>query len=320
MNRLLSVALISLVLVTLMACEAPLKLEGVERIMAADIVRFDQFQSVVKSDDMIVMVGSFGAVLISADKGKNWQRQSLKGHPALIDVAVCPDGSFVALELDKAVWNSDNAGNNWVSLPIDTPESPMAIACDSKGHYWVSASFSTLLTSTDKGETWTASSQEEDMVLGTIQFVDDQFVVTTGEFGGFLFSDDAGKNWQRGNDIPNEFYPLSAHFIDRKTGWVAGLNGVIFHTSNGGDTWQRESSEGTAPIYALASHEGQLYAAGNFGTLLHRVDNRWVHVPKDKPIQAYLRVLLPIDKSTLLVAGGSGALQVLPITGISAEK
>src|SRR5882724_4914835 len=41
---------------------------------------------------------------------------------------------------------------------------------------------------------------------------------------------------------PEDATLRSAFFIDHKEGWVAGDEGVILHTLNGGQTWQRQAT------------------------------------------------------------------------------
>ena len=68
-------------------CEAPLNLAGVEQELAKPIHRYDQFQAAVSNDQLMVVVGEAGTVLVSSDSGQTWQRQELPGRPALIDLA-----------------------------------------------------------------------------------------------------------------------------------------------------------------------------------------------------------------------------------------
>src|SRR6266852_4001877 len=41
---------------------------------------------------------------------------------------------------------------------------------------------------------------------------------------------------------PEDATLRSAFFIDHKEGWVVGDEGVILHTLNGGQTWQRQAT------------------------------------------------------------------------------
>jgi hypothetical protein len=67
----------------------------------------------------------------------------------------------------------------------------------------------------------------------------------------------------------------------------AGRNGIIFATSDGGDSWRLVLSYGVKPdqqslftIYALAVTPEKVWAAGNIGNILVSIDNGndWIPV------------------------------------------
>ncbi len=304
---------LTVVLLIIGGCEAPLNLESVSQEKIKPVLRFDQFQAAAKTDDTTILVGSYGAVLVSNDQGKSWHRKELDGKPPLIDLAVCPDHSFVALDFKGKVWLSQDNGDNWGARKIDTEEVPQALACDPNGTIWVVGSFSHIYSSPDLGESWNQISFDEDFMFTTIQFINDQEVVITGEFGTVMFATDSGKTWLRGEPIPNEFYPQAAYFHDLDTGWVVGLNGKIFYTHDRGQSWQEEATETNAPLYKITSQNDQLFAVGERGVVLYRDEsNHWRRYDYPSPIQSYLRVVLPVNfHDLLLIAGGAGAMSLI---------
>lgn len=307
----------------LSGCEAPLDLAGVEAQKSQTVRRFDQFKSATATEDRLVVVGDHGVVLTSHDEGHNWTRIDLNGKPALIDVAACSDGTIVALDRARKVWVSkpSTAGSDiWVSRTIETEETPLAITCDPGGKLWVTASFSTILSSKTQGQSWEAVSLDEDMQLGTIQFVNDSVGVITGEFGAFLQTRDGGQTWERGNDLPDEFFPLAAHFSDENNGWVSGLSGTVLHTRDGGNSWQRQTTETQAPLYGLIGLGDHLYAAGDNGTLLQLANQQWQAVDHKTRVSSYFIAMAPLTQDKLLVAGGSGALTVVPVEQVIADS
>lgn len=300
-------------------CEAPLNLEGVSQEKNKSIHRFDQFQAAGKTSETTVVVGSYGVVLISKDQGESWQRKELNGKPALIDLAVCPDESFIALDFNGKVWLSEDEGESWYARQIlgenESTEVPQALACDPNGTIWVAASFSTIYSSSDLGKSWQQKAFDEDLIFTTVQFINQQQAVVTGEFGTVMFSSDAGQTWLRAEPIPNEFYPEAAHFSDLDNGWVVGLNGKVFHTRDRGQSWQEEVTETDAPLYGITrSHDDQLFAIGERGIILYRDKfDSWRRYDYASPIQSYLRVALPVNShDLLLVAGGAGAVSLIP--------
>ncbi|RMF09103.1 MAG: hypothetical protein D6763_08445 [Alphaproteobacteria bacterium] len=298
-------------------CEAKLDLSEVEAERQKPTARFDQFQAAAQSDGRMLVVGSGGVILRSTDNGKSWSRTELKvpgeplRAPGLIDVSACSDGSFVVLDIGRRVWVSVDGEAAWQPRSIDMVDEPLALTCDPKGRLWVVGGFSALLVSEDKGVSWNDMSFGEDAMLTTVQFVDDQYGIVTGEFGSFFVTEDGGQTWDSPAVIPNDFYPQDALFVNRREGWVVGLTGLILHTADSGMSWQRQDSGTEVPLYGLAQAHGRIYAVGDHATLLIYRDGVWSEVPRDQRKFGYLRAVLPVEEGKILVAGGAGTLTML---------
>jgi len=291
----------------LSGCEAPLDLQAVARQAEQTTQRTDFYQAMASNSQLTLLVGNHGLVLHSADHGDTWQRQQLPTDMGLIDVDVCPDGSFIALGFDSRLWHADAQGQNWKVHALPSSEQMMTAACAPDGSWWAAGSFSTLQRSADQGQSWTETSLEEDAFLTTLQFIDQQQAVVSGEYGLVFTSRDGGLNWEPAGALPDEFYPHASHFTSLEQGWVGGLNGFIWHTRDGGEHWQRQPTGTEAPIFGFISGPHGLYAVGENTTVLRLHGQRWR--PLATPEQPlYLRAgrLLPDDH--LLVAGGRGML------------
>jgi photosystem II stability/assembly factor-like uncharacterized protein len=300
--------------VCLLGCEAPLNLSGVDQELAKPIHRYDQFQAAARNDQLMVVVGDAGTVLVSADNGLSWHRQELPERPALIDVALCADGRFVALDTLRRVWLSDRSATDWQAHPIETMEAVMALTCDEQSQIWVVAGFSTILSSSDGGGSWNENSFDEDAQLTSVQFIDDSVAYITGEFGMVLKSNDGGASWARATDLPGEFYPEAAHFIDAERGWAVGLNGAILHTSDGAESWQSQDSGINMPLYGITGVGETLYAVGENGIVLRYGAGSWQALPHENNILSYLRAA-SANNDSLLVAGGNGVIFTLASGG-----
>lgn len=290
----------------LAGCEAPLNLANVQSEREAAVHRFDHLRAIAASDTQLV-AGAGAGVLLVADAGVlQWQRVQLPTRASILSLAACPNGRFVAIDTRHTLWVSDTQAADWQARPVDTAESLMALGCDRHNRVWVGASFSTLLVSEDFGQSWHASSRDEDLQFTAFSFVDDS-VFAAGEFGTLMYSDDA-QEWQRTEPVPNDFYSIGLHFADRKRGWVCGLGGTVYHTADGGDSWQRQDSESNAPLYNFVTLGERLFVLGDNGALLQLVDGRWRRVANFQPIPTYLVDGVGLADGRLLIAGGGGSL------------
>lgn len=292
----------------LAGCNVVANLDAVSAAKKAPIQRFDQFQSIASNGKLLVGVGSNGVILSSDNDGAAWKRTVLPGTTSLIGITACPDGSWVALDFYRKVWVADPAANKWESRDLTTKANPLAIACDPKGHYWVVGSRTTLLSSADKGASWKSQDFGEDAILMSVQFLDADNAIITGEFGILLTTKDGGDSWQHGKKIPNDFFPHAALFTDTHTGWVSGLAGVILHTTDGGANWVKQPGGVGAPMYALVKHNGDMYAMGINGLMLKLTAGEW-NLIEGHPAP-YLRSALSLGDKGMLIAGGGGTLQL----------
>jgi photosystem II stability/assembly factor-like uncharacterized protein len=298
----------------LAACEAPLNLEQVQAEGERDLRRYDMLQAAAHSDNKVMVVSSVGAVVVSEDSGENWQRHELPERPALIDITACPDGAFYALDSGHRVWRQSPAGE-WTSSAIDTPESTLSIHCAPNGRLWVSAAFSTLFWSEGDMTQWHEFSLYEDLQFTAVRFVDEQIGFALGEFGTVLATTDGGDTWEPREPIPNEFYPMGVDFLDANTGWAGGLDGVIWQTTDGARTWERQQSVTSAPIYNVHASELGVFAVGGSAKLVELSDGEWKKLEGAPEVLAFMRGVETLANGNLLVAGGSGTLATIELSG-----
>jgi len=121
----------------------------------------------------------------------------------------------------------------------------IGIAVGFKHDGWYENYYGLIVRTTDGGENWITNSS--DSVFSGLRFYDLNFisnekVVVLGEDsnGDILYwSSDVGENWiPRYSGVNHGLHHLS--FVDSLTGWIAGDNGTILHTTNGGVTFIEE--------------------------------------------------------------------------------
>jgi photosystem II stability/assembly factor-like uncharacterized protein len=112
-----------------------------------------------------------------------------------------------------------------------------------------------MFKTTDGGQTWAFSRLPAVKQIPTCIFMAD---AETGWMGGststdpedeedangpsdLLMTTDGGKTWQ--SQVRLSVSLFDVQFLDKATGWVSGSKGAIYHTTNGGLTWDKQKSE-----------------------------------------------------------------------------
>lgn len=308
-GKAVSAAGLSTLLMT--GCEAPLNLEAIQEQSQQAIQRTDFYQAMTRNNEVIVLSGNNGVVLVSSDEGETWKRQTPTSN-SFLAVDACPDNSFIALTFGNELWHSNSSGENWTVHSLPSQEQMMTAACAPDGSWWTAGGFSTIQSSADQGETWNEISLNEDAILNNLQFIDSDTAFITGEFGLVLRTEDGGKNWDNAGYLPDEFYAHTSYFRSQNEGWAGGLNGFIYHTTNGGESWEKSPTGITAPIYGFVAGPSALYALADNATVLKHSNNSWQKIStSNQPL--YLRSGLLLPDNQLLAAGGRGLLINLEI-------
>lgn len=291
----------------LAACSQAPDMSGIANERARPVQRYDVSQAIAGNGKVVVVGTQSGVALISRDQGKTWERQAL-GRTSLVDIAVCQDQTFIAIDHYRKLWSADADGKNWQSVAIEQPRTPLAVACSPQGGWWVVGTHATIAGSKDQGKSWQTTDLGEDTQITTVQFVDEQHAFAFGEFGLSLSSDDGGATWKKNPALPGDFYPYAALFSDASTGWVSGIAGQMMHTRDGGQTWQKQVNATQAPLNRLFMHDGVPFAVGSGGVVARLDGDGWRNVPYPDPLPMFLGGGASVAGQAAIVVGGPGGL------------
>lgn len=294
-------------LLLLTGCEAPLNLDAVRDVAEQSSQRTDFYQAMATNQSVIVVSGNEGVLLSSEDQGASWTRQASPADASFLAMSTCPDDTFVALTFDNTVWHSDAEAGQWTAHALPSQEQMLTIACAPDGGWWTAGSFTTIQYSSDQGQSWDETSLYEDAIINNLQFINDEQAIATGEYGMVIRTDDGGLNWDLAGSAPDEFYIHASHFKSADEGWIGGLNGFIYHTTDGGQSWQQTPAATNAPVFGFIAGDAALYALADNATILQFQGGSWHKISEsDQPL--YLRAGLFLPDQRLLVAGGRGLL------------
>lgn len=284
-------------------------------VATSGIARSDNFQAAASNGQVLIAANGANTMLVSTDSGVSWARNEFgAGTVSIIDIAVCPNGSFQALDFYHKVWSGSADGRTWIANSLPAEFTPLALTCRADGQLWVVGSETTMASSADEGKTWQVQSLKEDAMLRTVQFLDPKQGIATGEFGVVAVTSDGGRSWQRRSGLGKDFYPYAAHFDDPRNGWVSGIAGAILHTNDGGLNWTQQGNATGASFYALIKHAGRLFAVGDGGRISKLEGQDWMALGERASNAPYLLSAVDMGTRGVLVAGPAGVLQMVAIS------
>jgi photosystem II stability/assembly factor-like uncharacterized protein len=224
--------------------------------------------------------------------------------------AAAPALLFLALSASPATAAADTVSDSSVparlaakSLLLDAAErEALWVAVGERGH---------ILTSRDRGATWTQASVPTRALLTGVWMHDEKLGWAVGHDETILRTADGGATWQLVHSAPAAERPLlDVWFADASHGFAVGAYGAFLATADGGSTWQeRHLSEDDFHLNAIAAAaDGTLYIAGEAGHLYRSEDHGESWHPLTAPYEGSLFGVLPLGDGALLVFGLRGKL------------
>lgn len=139
-------------------------------------------------------------------------------------------------------------------------------------------------------------------------------LVTVGERGHVLYSDDAGNSWQQGK-VPTRQMLTAVYFVDDKNGWAVGHDALILHSTDGGESWTEQYRDTSleAPLLNVWFADAERgFAVGAYGTLLRTDDGgqHWEDIggELDNEDGYHLNAIAKIRGAGLFVVGEMGVM------------
>lgn len=165
---------------------------------------------------------------------------------------------------------SDDAGKTWQQARVPVSSDLVAVHFPSPQQGWAVGHDGVILHSTDAGATWTKQFDGRSLNPAVTAYYAAQ--LSSGLLGNnaeaAAIVEGAGRLAAQGAE--NSF--LDVWFADNQNGFVVGAFNLIFHTTDGGRTWEpwfhRTDNPNGLHLYSVRGVQGNVYITGEQGLVL----------------------------------------------------
>jgi photosystem II stability/assembly factor-like uncharacterized protein len=291
-------------------------------------IAHDAFYDMCFNANQGLMVGAFGTVVTSSDRGKKWHKTEPFTPLSLFGVTcnkthnlvVGQQGSIYrqqrGQQQDGLQLDGLQLDGQWLPIQSGSKERLFSVAMNNRGLAVAVGGFGTVLRSQDFGETWQSVSFDWEAVVGDfvephlydVNVADDGEITIVGEFELILRSSNEGKSWQKLRQGDSSLFALTLHSSDK--GYAVGQNGMILQTLDGGQTWQRLNPPVTANFLGVSSSvDGQVLVTG-IRSLLRSANNgkTWVEIKNNDIAVGWYQATATVGATEMMIAGHSGRI------------
>lgn len=241
----------------------------------------DNFYDVVVRGPESWIVGYYGTLLHSRDRGLTWTIQNSKTREALFRVAFLDRNTGWVSGSYGTFLSTRDGGKSWQKQDTQTEDHLFGFQFLDAQLGWAVGSRGAVLRTENGGKTWVSSSVGEDIIVNDVRFLNPQQGWVVGEFGRIYSTRDGGLTWRK-QKSPIEVSFVSGEsrnlfrllFPNSRAGWAFGLDSVILQTRNG-ERWEVTNSNGSRPpttrrhhLFSAAFFDGNKWAVGERGTVL----------------------------------------------------
>ena len=228
------------------------------------------------------IVGYYGTILYSADRGLTWEIQNSPVRSALFSVRFVDPAKGWVSGSHGALLHTVDGGKNWRIQSTDTTDHLFGSFWLGETHGWIVGSRGATLRTDDAGRSWHEFTVPGDFTFSSVSFANQTRGWIAGEFGVIFQTRDGGKSWQK-QKSPVEVSIASGEsrnlfalqFTAPEKGWAFGLDGLILQTRDG-NRWEivrqrtdaNSAAGGANHLFAAAASNNRLWAVGERGTLL----------------------------------------------------
>jgi photosystem II stability/assembly factor-like uncharacterized protein len=288
----------------------------------------DKFYAISTDEGQNVRVaGHLGKIFHSSDGAKTWELQETNVREPLFDVDFVDTLHGWAVGNLGLILHTSDGGKTWEKQGSKTDNQFFGVDFVDERVGWVVGYYGSIFHTSDGGQTWEDQSVSEDVAFNDVHFVDQETGWAVGEFSTILHTQDAGKNWERltgaveeesldgkweGDDSGlGDKTLFGVSFQNRLEGWVAGMDGIIAHTIDGGRSWSVRETGVTKNLYDIELGGDFGIAVGALGAVIITQDGgkAWNELSFDAVrTYSWLTGVAILENSHALITGGHGTM------------
>ena len=226
--------------------------------------------------------GQYGQIFKTENGGSTWKKKEIAGDRSWIYTVYFhneKEGIAVGLQegplpFKPVFMRTADGGTTWLNLGETVPRTgyePVAFINQHRGYV---AGIARILHTSDGGRTWETQFSDTTSHCNSIRdlFIRESGTVWAVGACGLVMKSPDGKKWTR-------LKPFTANllrnitFVNPREGYIAGdaneQAGVLFHTSNGGKTWEKVDIEAPG-LHRITLTGEKIWIVGKDGIILAR--------------------------------------------------
>jgi photosystem II stability/assembly factor-like uncharacterized protein len=226
-------------------------------------------------------VGVHNLLIATDDGGASWHAQNprIAQDGNLYDVAFVNRRHGWIVGSSGTIRVTQDGGRTWTPQTVPARVDLQHVRFVDAAHGWMIAN-NTLVRTVNGGRTWTTSytaDAKKHEIVADESFVDARHGWISGSRdegdanpGLLLRTTDGGRTWSRHVATNYDDVRFGAvAFVDHRRGWVAGLQGEVLYTDNGGESVSnRRSPDLGHELYAIHFADARHgWGVGQFGTI-----------------------------------------------------
>ena len=183
-------------------------------------------------------VGRYGLYRHTTNGGINWIIENIGATYHLNTICFANENTGFIGGSDKYLYKTTNAGVNWeqITNPVSGEITRIYFVDSKTGYIAVDSNYSTsmILKTTDSGISWQMKSLKDmNYVTGLKFFNNSTGYAYSLTYRTLSFTTDGGETWRKQKLYTDKQY-WNMYFTSLKTGYLAGSDGAIIKTTNGG--------------------------------------------------------------------------------------